>query len=317
MSSLMITGILLLVIAVAVPVVVEAFVVSPFTVVAPPAPSSPKLTVFSSSNNDENNNNNNKNSDERRPPRRRNPNNNDHNKNNNNSNETPPKQLPSFGLSSFDATAAVARKFFNDTTMMTQEKPPALVDRKFELQYTCKVCETRNSHKVSRIGMFWFVLFVVSYCLSCFFVCLSIFIDLLVPFVGVFGVGWLLNYSITWYSVQYFFPGFSISLVPPPFPLSPCTHKISYRAAYNKGVVITMCKGCLSQHLISDHLQFTGLANGNLEDFLMTEEGGGGDDEQPVVVQRVTEEVFQLEKILAIDTSSGSILDPNGNAQME
>jgi ribosomal protein L44E len=26
------------------------------------------------------------------------------------------------------------------------------VSDKFELQYTCKVCETRNAHRVSRIG---------------------------------------------------------------------------------------------------------------------------------------------------------------------
>jgi hypothetical protein len=58
-------------------------------------------------------------------------------------------QLPSFGSSSFDKTAAAQRKFSGQT-----ELTPAVVNHKFELQYTCKICETRNVHKVSRIGEF-------------------------------------------------------------------------------------------------------------------------------------------------------------------
>lgn len=80
--------------------------------------------------------------------------------------------------------------------------------------------------------------------------------------------------------------------------------------AYNKGVVITVCKGCMSQHLISDHLGFTQQFDGNLED-MMKEKGTGE------TVQRVTEEVFNLEKILGLDTKSGSILGPDGTAHME
>ena len=32
---------------------------------------------------------------------------------------------------------------------------PPLVSRKFQLSYTCKVCDTKNSHMVSRIGQYW------------------------------------------------------------------------------------------------------------------------------------------------------------------
>lgn len=78
-------------------------------------------------------------------PRRRNPNN-SRDDADVSSDEIP--QLPSFGTSSYDATAAVSRKFAN------QEQPTAaFVSKKFELQYTCKVCDTlNNTHKVSRIG---------------------------------------------------------------------------------------------------------------------------------------------------------------------
>lgn len=81
-------------------------------------------------------------------------------------------------------------------------------------------------------------------------------------------------------------------------------------SAYNKGVVITVCKGCMSQHLISDHLGFTQQFDGNLED-LMKEKGEGEE------VQRVTEEVFQLEKMLGLESDSGSILGPDGTPHME
>ena len=108
------------------------------------------------------------------------------------------------------------------------ESDTAFVDRKFTLQYTCKKCETRNTHKVSRI-------------------------------------------------------------------------------AYNKGVVICVCKGCMAQHLISDHLGFTNLQmDGNLEDYFENDE-----------VKRVNEDVFQLERILGLDSKGGSIFGPNGETAME
>ncbi|CAB9518985.1 DNL-type zinc finger protein [Seminavis robusta] len=135
-------------------------------------------------------------------------------------------QLPSFGSSSFDAAAAVQRKISGEDS-----PDQALMGRKMQLQYTCKVCETRNVHKVSRI-------------------------------------------------------------------------------AYQKGVVITVCKGCMSQHLISDNLGFTQQFDGNLEDYFKEQ----GSEES---VQRVSKDVFNLEKIMGVDTTSGSILGEDGTAQME
>lgn len=102
---------------------------------------------------------------------------------------------------------------------------------KFELQYTCKICETRNSHKVSRI-------------------------------------------------------------------------------AYRQGVVIAVCKGCKSKHLIADNLGWSNYIGGfdgetNIEKYL--EAQGRGDE-----VNRVTEEVFDLEKILNIEDDSNSNADNEG-----
>jgi len=66
----------------------------------------------------------------------------------------------------------------------------------------------------------------------------------------------------------------------------------------------------MSQHLISDNLGFTQQFDGNLEDYLKEQ----GLEE---TVQRVSEDVFNLEKILGIDTKSGSILGPDGTSHME
>mmetsp|Transcript_7733 Transcript_7733/g.21536 ORF Transcript_7733/g.21536 Transcript_7733/m.21536 type:complete len:218 (+) Transcript_7733:72-725(+) len=114
---------------------------------------------------------------------------------------------------------------------------PFATNRKFELQYTCKVCETRNFNRVSR-------------------------------------------------------------------------------AAYRKGVVISQCKGCGSQHLIADHLGFTNLWNkdehgGNIEEFFS--QYHGMDD----VVSRVSTEVFDLERTLNHDTSGGSILGEDGERWLD
>lgn len=123
-------------------------------------------------------------------------------------------QLPPSGDSSF----------LNDDSL---RKKPFVANRKVQLQYTCNVCETRNTHSISRV-------------------------------------------------------------------------------AYHKGVVIVKCKGCDSQHLIVDHLGWTGFQNNTvLEDFL-------GD------IPRVTEEVFELERILQQhDPASGAIVGDDGSLAME
>ena len=57
--------------------------------------------------------------------------------------------LPPIGASSYDST---------DTSKQTNKDGSQNVgfvgNQKFELQYTCKICETRNVHKVSRIGTY-------------------------------------------------------------------------------------------------------------------------------------------------------------------
>jgi len=92
---------------------------------------------------------------------------------------------------------------------------------RFEIQYTCKVCETRNSHRISRM-------------------------------------------------------------------------------AYRNGIVITVCSGCLSKHLIADNLGWTKYVGGfdgdtNIEEFMKTM---GREDE----VERVSQDVFHLENILNIES---------------
>lgn len=136
-------------------------------------------------------------------------------------------QLPAFGSSSLPKDGA---SFTNDK--------PFVASRKFQLQYTCNICETRNTHNVSRI-------------------------------------------------------------------------------AYRNGVVIARCKGCDSQHVIADNLGWTDYDGGfrgnqtnTIEDYF------AGDD--TVRVNRVSAEVFQLEKILqSYNTESGSIVGDDGKFVLE
>lgn len=104
---------------------------------------------------------------------------------------------------------------------------------RFEIQYTCNICETRNSHKVSRM-------------------------------------------------------------------------------AYRNGIVIAVCKGCMSKHLIADNLGWTKYLGGfngdkNIEEFMETI---GRKDE----VNRVSQEVFDLEMLMTqdndVETRNGGS-DPN------
>ena len=56
-------------------------------------------------------------------------------------------QLPPPGTTSFGTIPSVANAIPED-----EAPPAALVGRKFELQYTCNICDTRNCHKVSRVA---------------------------------------------------------------------------------------------------------------------------------------------------------------------
>jgi len=145
-------------------------------------------------------------------------------------------QLPHFGSSS----QTTFNPFDGTLPHLTPQEQDAEVkhyvaNRKFELQYTCNVCETRNCHKVSRI-------------------------------------------------------------------------------AYRKGVVIATCKGCSTQHLIADNLGFTNLWNkeeeGTIEEFFANKGMDG-------TVNRVSKDVFDLEKVLGHDSNSGSIVGDDGKPALE
>lgn len=88
--------------------------------------------------------------------------------------------------------------------------------------------------------------------------------------------------------------------------------------AYRHGVVITVCKGCMSKHLIADNLgwmQYVGGfdGNSNIEDYM--NDVGRGDE-----VNRVSQEVFELEKLVHSDASADgplSSLDETDNKSFE
>jgi DNL zinc finger len=118
------------------------------------------------------------------------------------------------------------------------QSKPFVAHHKFQLQYTCNICETRNAHSISRI-------------------------------------------------------------------------------AYRQGVVIARCKGCDSQHLIADNLGWTDYDGGFRGNQTNTIEDYFAND-QNVTVNRVSTEVFELEKILQLGTGkSGSIVGDNGQRALE
>jgi transcription elongation factor Elf1 len=84
-------------------------------------------------------------------------------------------------------------------------------------------------------------------------------------------------------------------------------HLVS-RIAYREGVVITTCKGCGSKHTIADNLG-KGCLDGesaNIEDYFKAR---GMEDS----IQRVNQEVFELEKMLDFDGFVGD----DGNPVLE
>ena len=60
-------------------------------------------------------------------------------------------QLPAFGASSF-SNSHVDFSTGMPSSPPTNSPDAAFVSPKFKLQYTCNICETRNSHMVSRLG---------------------------------------------------------------------------------------------------------------------------------------------------------------------
>lgn len=87
---------------------------------------------------------------------------------------------------------------------------------------------------------------------------------------------------------------------------------IRITTAYREGVVIAICKGCKSKHLIADNLNETPGMNGgtNIEDYFKAK---GMED----AVIRATPEVFALENILRFNSASGSLVGEDGNPVLE
>jgi hypothetical protein len=67
-------------------------------------------------------------------------------------------QLPAIGASSFHSrpsvTSSSSTTFDATNNKNNNNSNTAFVGSNFQLQYTCKVCETRNCHIVSRIGRY-------------------------------------------------------------------------------------------------------------------------------------------------------------------
>lgn len=68
-------------------------------------------------------------------------------------------QLPAFGASSFSNPVAMTEDTMTGSCASNSNNADgeafgkaAFVSPKFKLQYTCNICETRNSHMVSRLG---------------------------------------------------------------------------------------------------------------------------------------------------------------------
>ena len=81
--------------------------------------------------------------------------------------------------------------------------------------------------------------------------------------------------------------------------------------AYREGVVISVCKGCDAKHLIADNIGWSGVdmnSQKNIEDYLKN---------QGTEVNRVSTEVFELEKVLNFDTKGGAILGEGGRPVLE
>ena len=77
--------------------------------------------------------------------------------------------------------------------------------------------------------------------------------------------------------------------------------------AYREGVVIAICKGCNSKHMIADNLGSGCMdGNANIEEYFKTK---GMEDS----VNRVSSEVFELEKMLDYD----GLIDDDGSPVLE
>ena len=75
--------------------------------------------------------------------------------------------------------------------------------------------------------------------------------------------------------------------------------------------MVAICKGCKSKHLIADNLGSAGLdGDTNIEDYFKAR----GMEES---VNRVSEEVFELEKVLDFSNVGGSLVGDDGKPVLE
>lgn len=177
-------------------------------------------------------------------------------------------QLPAFGASSF-SNQSIEISSGESPSPNGDSSDAAFVSPKFKLQYTCNVCDTRNSHMVSRMGK-----------LAKFF---------------------------QWINECIFKVGVDFCQLNRRLPLC-----LPFFTAYRSGMVIAICKGCKSKHLIADNLNETSGLDGdcNIEDYFRTK---GMEDS----VMRVTPDVFNLEQILRFDSESGSLVGDDGKPVLE
>lgn len=170
--------------------------------------------------------------------------------------------FPLLPPSQVDATTTTAAAASDCRTT----QPVAFVAQaKFQLQYTCNICETRNAHQVSRLGL----------------------------------------YDIDHFQQYTFF--FKQERADSSFPSYSYYYIITI--AYRKGVVIAVCKGCKSKHMIADNLGWTNYKGGfegntNIEEYM--ESKGRGQD-----INRVSTDVFSLEKALYLQSPTETSPDPD------
>jgi hypothetical protein len=98
-------------------------------------------------------------------------------------------------------------------------------------------------------------------------------------------------------------------------------HQVS-RVAYRQGIVIAQCRGCGNQHLIADH-HWGGFTSRTTTNRTSSDNDDAIKDietylqHQGKSVHRVSPQVFDLEQVWSVDTSSGSIVGENGERSLE
>ena len=94
------------------------------------------------------------------------------NDNNEAESDKTPFSLPAIGESSYDANKSsddhniTVQPGVNKHGITVSNENVSVVSKKFQIQYTCKVCDTRNSHSVTRLAYRKGV--VIAQCKGCY-----------------------------------------------------------------------------------------------------------------------------------------------------